>query len=216
MPERPGRCASQQAYVQALLEHFSLLSSSVERGRRLLLHRVRRPIFVHMIDRRFPTALQVMQSLVLMEREGRPWVSSAEFAAYFKVNPTLMRRLLTTLVQHGLLVSQMGRHGGVRLAREADQITLRDIYQAAVADKKLWTPRTGIPKRCAVSRNFGSYFGTLEREADLALTELLGNRTLGQSFADLESLDKLHQPWEISDDRQVVTDESRYARSVPA
>ena len=29
------------------------------------------------------------------------------------------------LVQHGLLVSQMGRHGGVRLAREPQQVTLR-------------------------------------------------------------------------------------------
>lgn len=143
-----------------------------------------------MIDRRFPTALQIMQSLVLMERDGRPWVSSGEFADYFRVNPTLMRRLLTTLVQHGLLTSQMGRNGGVRLAREAEQITLRDIYQAAVADKKLWTPRSGIPQRCAVSRNFEQFFGALERDADLALTELLGRRTLADSFSEVERLDK--------------------------
>lgn len=162
-----------------------------------------------MIDRRFPTALQVMQSLVLMEREGKPWVSSAAFAAYYCINPTLMRRLLTTLVQHGLLLSQMGRHGGVRLARQPDQITLRDIYQAAVADKKLWMPRSGIPQRCAVSRNFEDYFGTLERDADLALTALLGGRTLAQSFTAIEDLDQRRLPRIIREDKQAGADEAR-------
>ena len=142
-----------------------------------------------MLDRRFPTALQVMQSLVLMERQDRPWVSSSEFATYFHVNPTLMRRLLTALVQHGLLQSQMGRNGGVRLARRPEHITLRDIYCAAVADKKLWTPRTDIPLRCAVSRNFKAYFETLEQDADLALANFLASRTLADSFAAIEVLD---------------------------
>lgn len=143
-----------------------------------------------MIDRRFPTALQIMQSLVLLERQDRPWVSSAEFATYFRVNPTLMRRLLTTLVQHGLLNSQMGRNGGVRLARNPEAITLRDIYHAAVADKKLWTPRTDIPRRCTVSRNFAVYFEKLEQEADLELANLLSSRTLADSYAELERFDK--------------------------
>ncbi len=132
-----------------------------------------------------------MQSLVLMEREGRPWVSSGEFASYFRVNPTLMRRLLTTLVQHGLLQSQMGRNGGVRLARKAELISLRDIYQAAVADKKLWTPRTDIPHRCTVSRNFERFFEKLESAADLALTDMLAQRSLAESFMELEGLESL-------------------------
>ena len=136
-----------------------------------------------------------MQSLVLLERQDRPWVSSAEFATYFRVNPTLMRRLLTMLVQHGLLQSQMGRNGGVRLARKPEAITLRDIYHAAVADKKLWTPRTDIPRRCTVSRNFGMYFEGLEKDADLALANLLANRTLADSYAELEHLDGADEPF---------------------
>lgn len=147
-----------------------------------------------MIDRRFPTALHVMASLVFMERDGRPWVSSAQFADYLRVNPTLMRRLLTQLVQHGLLESQMGRNGGVRLARSAETITLRDIYQAAVADKKLWTPRTDIPRRCAVSRNFEDYFEQLETDADAALTRMLAERTLAEVYADLVRMDAARSP----------------------
>lgn len=185
-------------------------------GKRQLPHRPQRPISKRVIDRRFPTALQVMQSLVLLEREGRPSVSSAEFAAYFRVNATLMRRLLTTLVQHGLLISQMGRHGGVRLARKPDQITLRDIYQAAVAEKKLWTPRAGIPQRCVVSRNFEHYFGSLERDADLALTDLLGQRTLAQSFAQVEDLDELRVRTSKGDAGQAVAAGSRESSSVVA
>ncbi len=188
----------------------------VTRRMQLLPHRHWQPIVISVIDRRFPTALQVMQSLVLLERDGRPWVSSAEFATYFRVNPTLMRRLLTTLVQHGLLISQMGRHGGVRLARDPQQITLREIYQSAVADKKLWTPRTGIPQRCAVSRNFEHYFGTLERDADLALTELLDKRTLAESFAEIETLDELGRLANIKGEGESGTNEAPQSQSVLA
>ena len=150
-----------------------------------------------MIDRRFPTALQIMQTLVLLKRDSVPWVSSAAFAAFFRTNPTLMRRLLTTLVQHELLESQMGRNGGVRLGRSPDTITLKDIYQAAVPDKKLWNVRSDIPHRCTVSRNFEAYFEKLEVDADAALMELLAGQTLEQSFAKLERLDKLHVPFGV-------------------
>lgn len=156
-----------------------------------------------------------MQSLVLMERQNRPWVSSAEFATYFRVNPTLMRRLLTTLVQHGLLKSQMGRNGGVRLARKPEEITLRDIYCAAVADKKLWMPRTDIPRRCTVSRNFETYFKNLEEDADLALANLLASRTLADSYVELENLDGADKLFNQLQPHVSDSDISRFVQVIP-
>jgi Rrf2 family transcriptional regulator, repressor of oqxAB len=143
-----------------------------------------------MIDLRFPTALQMMQSLVLAERQGMTYVSSAQFAEGLRANPTLVRKLLTTLVQDNLLVSQMGRNGGVRLSRPAERITLREIYEAAVAGKKLWTTRTDLPHRCVVSTNFEHYFSNLVGAADRAVLEILGSQTLAQSFAALEEIDR--------------------------
>jgi hypothetical protein len=47
-----------------------------------------------------------------------------------------------------LLRSQMGKTGGVRLARPAAEITLRDIYSAVVADAKIWPPELEFPVAC--------------------------------------------------------------------
>lgn len=138
-----------------------------------------------MIDRRFPTALQIMQSVALLEAKGRPWVSSAEFAPGLGANPTLVRRLVARLVQSGLLVSQLGRHGGARLARAGSQINLAEIYVAAVAGKQLWEPRPDLPQRCVVSSNFACYFSELVAEADQSLLNLLSQQTLEASIERL-------------------------------
>lgn len=83
----------------------------------------------------------------------------------------------------------MGRNGGESLARAPEAITLRDIYQASVADQKLWMARTDIRHRCTVSRNVEQYFEGLEAEADLALTKMLAGRMLSGSYAELERMD---------------------------
>src|SRR5258708_11046117 len=83
-----------------------------------------------MIDVRFPTALQIMLSLALADRNGVSHLSSAELAKSLGANPSLVRKLLVPLVRSNLLRSQMGKTGGVRLARPVAEITLRDIYCA--------------------------------------------------------------------------------------
>ena len=90
------------------------------------------------------------------------------------------------LVQSKLLRSQMGKAGGVGLARPAAEINLRDIYCAVVADTKIWAPRTGIPKRCLVSSNVQGYFEELIDDAQDAILSLLGQRTLLEVLTELE------------------------------
>lgn len=142
-----------------------------------------------MIDVRFPTALQIMLSLLLARKEGVAFVSSSQLAEGLNTNPSLVRNILVPLVQAGLVASSMGKHGGVQLAREPDQINLREIYETVSDRKTLFSMRTDFPHRCVVSRNFEAHFQDLANEADTALLELLASRTLAQSFADLEARD---------------------------
>lgn len=142
-----------------------------------------------MIDRRFPTALQIMQNLLLANRMGMARVSSAQFAEWLGANPTLVRKLLFDLAECGLIESQMGRYGGARLARPADEITLSEIYEAAVAEKKLWEARPDIPHNCIVSTNFERYFDTLVHDVDNSLRQFLSRQTLA---ASLDELLKIH------------------------
>jgi Rrf2 family transcriptional regulator, repressor of oqxAB len=138
------------------------------------------------IDVRFPTALQIMLSLALADRSSVSQLSSAELAKSLGANPSFVRKLLVPLVQGKLLRSQMGKTGGVRLARSAAQITLRDIYGAVVADTKIWAPRTGIPHRCLVSSNVQGYFEELIDDAQDAILSMLGQRTLLEVLTELE------------------------------
>jgi Rrf2 family transcriptional repressor of oqxAB len=139
-----------------------------------------------MIDVRFPTALQIMLSLALADQQSIPHLTSSQLAEGLGANPSFVRKLLVPLVQSKLLHSQMGKAGGVRLARPGAEITLRDIYRAVVADTKIWVPRTGIPHRCLVSSNVQGYFEELIDDAQEAILSMLGQRTLLQVLTELE------------------------------
>jgi Rrf2 family transcriptional repressor of oqxAB len=145
--------------------------------------------FPTMIDIRFPTALQIMLSLALAEEQSVSHLSSSLLAESLGANPSFVRKLLVPLVQSKLLCSQMGKAGGVRLARPAAEITLRDIYRAVVADTKIWAPRTGIPHRCLVSSNVQGYFEELIDDAQESILSMLGQRTLLQALTELERRD---------------------------
>jgi Rrf2 family transcriptional repressor of oqxAB len=139
-----------------------------------------------MIDVRFPTALQIMLSLALADQQSVPHLTSFQLAESLGANPSFVRKLLVPLVQSTLVRSQMGKAGGVRLARPAAEITLRDIYRAVVADTKIWAPRTGIPHRCLVSSNVQGYFEELIDDAQEAILSMLGQRTLLDALTELE------------------------------
>jgi Rrf2 family transcriptional regulator, repressor of oqxAB len=147
-----------------------------------------------MIDIRFPTALQIMLSLALAEQQTVSHLSSSQLAESLGANPSFVRKLLVPLVQSKLLRSQMGKAGGVRLARPAAEITLRDIYRAVVADTKIWAPRTGIPHRCLVSSNVQGYFEELIDDAQESILTMLGQRTLLQALTELERRDSAKRP----------------------
>jgi|ERR1700733_1086756 len=138
------------------------------------------------IDVRFPTALQIMLSLALADRNSVSQLSSAELAKSLGANPSFVRKLIVPLVQSKLLRSQMGKTGGVRLARPAAEITLRDIYGAVAANAKIWAPRTGMPRRCLVSSNVQGYFEELIDDAQDAILCMLGQRTLLEVLSELE------------------------------
>ncbi|MNK88398.1 putative HTH-type transcriptional regulator YwnA [compost metagenome] len=83
-------------------------------------------------------------------------MTSEELASSIRTNPTVIRRLIAKLVEAGLLSSFKGKAGGVKLARPAKEISLRDIY-SAVLEKRLIAnrnkePQKGCPVSCAMGK----------------------------------------------------------------
>ena len=75
------------------------------------------------------------------------------------------------------------------MARPATEITLREIYRAVIKDKKIWEARWGGPRSCLVSTHTAPFFEALTDDAEQAVMNVLGSRTLAQSLGELEALD---------------------------
>ncbi|MGY2737141.1 RrF2 family transcriptional regulator [Sphingomonas sp. UYP23] len=143
-----------------------------------------------MIDLRYPTALQMVLSLaVAHEQDVR--CTSAELAAGLGANPVLVRKLLVPLAHNGIVISTAGKNGGVRLGRLPEQITLLDVYKAAVEEKRLFATRPNVPGLCVVSRNIGRFFGGLAEEIEGELSQHLSRKTLAHSLAVIRELDNM-------------------------
>ncbi len=78
-----------------------------------------------------------LHSLSHMAREPQRLRKSADIAQHAGTNPVVVRRVLGSLRQAGLLVSEAGHSGGWRLARPPQEITLADVYLAL--DERLAT-----------------------------------------------------------------------------
>ena len=142
-----------------------------------------------MIDMRFSTAVQVVLSVALAEHDDFRCTSKM-LAEGLGTNPSLIRKLLFPLSRDGLISPSVGKGGGLRLGRAADQITLRDVYQSVIENKAILAIRDDIPSRCRISANINEFFDTVTGEAERAMLETLQRRTIAESLADILRLDE--------------------------
>src|ERR1700733_15984550 len=105
-----------------------------------------------MIDLRFSTALQMLLSVALADRDGFR-CTSRTLAEGLGTNASFIRKLLIPLTREGMIVTASGKGGGLHLGRAADQITLRDLYLAVTENKKILVAREDVAARCRVSAN---------------------------------------------------------------
>ena len=117
---------------------------------------------------RFVVATHCLTLLAYGEGEA---MTSDYIAGSVNTNPVVVRRILSLLAKAGLIVTQEGSGGGVRLAKAASKIDLRTVF-AAVDSEDLFAPHPQDPNPlCPV----GSAIKTiLEPTLDAAAEALLG------------------------------------------
>lgn len=141
-----------------------------------------------MIDLRFSTALQIVLSVALADQDGFRCTSTV-LADGLDANPSFVRQLLVPLRRDGIIDASVGKGGGLRLARPAASITLRDIY-ASITGEKRFLPARPVPPRCRVSANIEPFFEKVAADADRALLESLERRNVAEALSELLRLDK--------------------------
>ncbi|MEU3415784.1 Rrf2 family transcriptional regulator [Streptomyces sp. NPDC006658] len=79
-------------------------------------------------------------------------VTSEQIAASVNTNPVVIRRILGSLRDAGLVESQRGQGAGWRLARAPESITLKDVYLAVEPDPLIALHSTPPNQACPVAR----------------------------------------------------------------
>jgi len=124
---------------------------------------------------RFAVAVHVLSLMAWADDET---LKSEQVADSVNTNAVVIRRMLCELAESKLVVSQTGAMGGSRLAREPEQITLLDIYQA-VESRGVFSLHRHPPNRdCPVGVNIGPVLNEVLDEVDAAVEKVLANITI--------------------------------------
>ncbi|WP_344238992.1 Rrf2 family transcriptional regulator [Kribbella hippodromi] len=119
-----------------------------------------------------------IHALTMLARWSERTLTSGDIADSLESNPVLVRRILGTLRDAGLVQSTEGRGGGWTLARAPRTITLYDAY-AAVETGPVLTGHAHPPSaECEVGRNIQALLEAEFRAAEEALDERLRRTTI--------------------------------------
>ncbi len=135
---------------------------------------------IDMNNTRFATAIHIM---TLLAGSPHDWLTSEWIAGSININPVIVRKELSVLREAGLIISRQGKEGGSRLARNAGDITISEIYAAVKNTEVLGKKNLNPNPVCPVGKDINSHLNDLFTETDKLVAEFLGNKTL-QAFTD--------------------------------
>ncbi len=123
----------------------------------------------------FATAIH---TLALLAQSPDAFRTSNEIAESTHSHPVVVRRLMADLQEAGVVETQKGPGGGVRLARLPRQITLSDVYQAVQTSEPLHLPQAEPNKNCPIGQVMQSILENIFARAEAAMTAELARTTL--------------------------------------
>lgn len=133
-----------------------------------------------MNNTRFATAVHIM---TLMADSPQDWLTSEWMAGSININPVMVRKELSILREAGLVISRQGKEGGSRLSRDAEAVTIAEIY-AAVKNTDVLGKKNRKPNPlCPVGKEINDHLNGLFSETDQLVIKFLGNKTL-KEFTD--------------------------------
>ena len=76
--------------------------------------------------------------ILALEKEHRP-VKSSTMSALLQVSDSYLKKILRKLSRSGLIITSASRNGGYVLSRQADEISLKDIFTALGEGEMVFT-----------------------------------------------------------------------------
>ena len=119
-----------------------------------------------------------VQILCVIAYKGEAGTNAEFIATSLRTNPVVVRRILKSLENEGLVEVRQGRNGGVALKRRPADISLDDIYKAVEGPDGLFALRRNGNPRCAVNQSMKSLLTPVFAAASEAVEKTLKHTTL--------------------------------------
>ena len=68
--------------------------------------------------------------MTILAKDPQEWFTSDWIAGSININPVIVRKELIILRKSGLVESKQGKDGGVRMAKNTEEIYISEIYNA--------------------------------------------------------------------------------------
>ncbi|WP_110009568.1 MULTISPECIES: Rrf2 family transcriptional regulator [unclassified Chryseobacterium] len=133
-----------------------------------------------MNNTRFATAVHIM---TLLAKSPQEWLTSDWMAGSINVNPVIIRKEISVLREAGLIISRQGKEGGSQLAKNAETITISEIYKAVKNTEVLGKKNQNPNPACSVGKEINNHLKTLFEETHQLVVNFLGDKSL-QEFTD--------------------------------
>ncbi len=124
--------------------------------------------------------------LTMLAKTCSERVKSEYLAKSVNTNPVVIRRLLCSLQEAGLVISQVGASGGTCLSRLPENIRLSEVYKV-VSPGDIFSLHPKTPNQdCPVGKNIEAILCRLQKEIDKTIEEKLAEYTLRDVIAMVE------------------------------
>ncbi len=128
-----------------------------------------------MNNTRFATAIHIM---TLLAKNSPEWMTSDWIAGSININAVMVRNELLILKKNGLVESKQGKDGGVRLAKNAEEITIAEIYEAIKNSEVLGKKNQNPNPLCTVGKSINENLKVLFADTDDLVLQFLKGKNL--------------------------------------
>ena len=130
-----------------------------------------------MVNQQFTFAVHIMTALAFAAGEI---MDSQRLAVSVNTNPVVVRRLLLALRRAGLIETFAGKHGGARLRKKPQQISLVEIYDAVEPRPVISVNQRKASRLCHVSCHMKVIMSAVAESTEQAVRKHLRGITLAQ------------------------------------
>ncbi len=134
---------------------------------------------LHMLTRNTHFSIGVHVLTALAVHRGSP-VTSTKLAESVDTNPAFLRQVIGQLRKAGLVQTKLGKGGGSLLDREAQDISLLDVYRATVGTAGLATHDCPPDSECFVAQGVPQVMSRLSARLDAAVAAELAGTSIAQ------------------------------------